>query len=366
MIIDAKGSWGSVQLDAQENVPWGLEVGIRGSRNTAFWLRGASRFLSFESVKILFLYGAGASYGSGPCHPNRPPLGNGPAGLFAELSRRATFSEVLPPILAPKFITNFEEAMSEWLEDGFGYAPARALAVIREMALFFLELCPLDNNLYIRFADLIARTRADVALATLNYDLLLELALERVGFRVRSLHDAASLLPTGAPGVPVLPIHGACNLVPSERQDVRYVGGMMTQDAVLYDGPISRVSLAEAIERCRTEGCFPPALAFFTPNKRTIVGARAFQERVEQWHSLVAWAEQIVIVGVHVNPNDKHIWEVLGMAAAPILDCDPSPEAFEDWSRKLGRTGDRILRGTFEEAFPRIEALLQRPLWCAR
>jgi len=80
-------------------------------------------------MSIVFLFGAGASYGSGECYPHPPPLGN---TLLPELLRRGAFGAPTDDEYVRQLFENktFEEGMQEF----FDTSETRVPAVLREMS----------------------------------------------------------------------------------------------------------------------------------------------------------------------------------------------------------------------------------------
>ena len=117
-----------------------------------------------------FLFGAGASYGSVDCHPSVPPLGK---DLFAELEKLGGVAASLSDARREAFRSRFETAMSElYLNDS-----RLATALQREMSTYFSWFEPKANNLYIKLFRYLIDEQRKFHIATTNYDLLIEHAL---------------------------------------------------------------------------------------------------------------------------------------------------------------------------------------------
>src|SRR5688500_8325378 len=121
----------------------------------------------------VFLFGAGASYGSD--HIGTPPIG---IALFEAL--RAFNPQgwgQLPSSLSTNFRNDFERGMS-----GLAETHSHAMPVLqRAMAAFFFNYQPRTTNLYIQLAHRVRRHAWVGAFTTLNYERLLEISLSSVG-----------------------------------------------------------------------------------------------------------------------------------------------------------------------------------------
>jgi hypothetical protein len=167
-----------------------------------------SIFESSEPVQFLrmgtvFLFGAGASYGSCDCTPYCPPLGT---KLFSELQGRGGVAAEVTGALRDKFENDFERGMEEF----FRYRNTETTAFLREMADYFAQFEPGPKNYYVELARIVAQAKSSVVLATTNYEMLLELAVKRAGYNI--VYDKPPYYPKG--GIPVLKLHGSCNFLP--------------------------------------------------------------------------------------------------------------------------------------------------------
>ena len=132
-------------------------------------------------MPAVFLFGAGASYGS-DVSPRTPPLG---AALFPALQ---AFNPpgwgALPPEIGRAFQHDFERA--------FEGVPGHTLPPLqRAMAAYFFQFAPGPNSLYLALAHrLRARPGWQGAFCTLNYERLLELSI--IGRRRAPFHRHAT------------------------------------------------------------------------------------------------------------------------------------------------------------------------------
>jgi protoporphyrinogen oxidase len=92
-------------------------------------------------MSTVFLFGAGASYGSGECYPKNPPLG---PGLFAELQRWGGVAATVDEDLRRTFEGDFEKGMEHF----FRTRNSDITPFLREMADYFAQFEPGPNNYY--------------------------------------------------------------------------------------------------------------------------------------------------------------------------------------------------------------------------
>src|SRR5450755_4717247 len=99
----------------------------------------------------VFLMGAGASFGSGPCDPYRPPLGR---DLFAALRAEGGIAATFPDNLAREF-DDFEAGMAMlWDTRNRDLIP-----FLRQMGYYFVRFSPAPGNHYIELASMLKRLR---------------------------------------------------------------------------------------------------------------------------------------------------------------------------------------------------------------
>lgn len=307
-----------------------------------------------SAPRCLFLFGAGASYGSQTCA--RPPLGG--CDLFNALvgCDPAGWGK-LNTDLAKIFRNDFEEGMAQIVD-------TRRTALQLALARYLFGFEPSDGNLYFKLAKRIRRYRADKgvrwpgAFATLNYDRLLQSALTRAGLHFDLYEGFLDAFEMCAP-------HGLCNLFPSR---VRYdpnvsidprnpmvvfeAGSRIEFDKspVLLESP-SDFALAASWP-------FPPVMSYYEPLKESTVQMEWLEDRRDRFTMLVRSAEKIAIIGVRVHAEvDQHIWAPLADTPATLLYCSGNADDFRKWRLKVQRnnSNDIALDGLyFKEGFSEI------------
>ena len=291
----------------------------------------------------VFLFGAGASYGSDT--EGTPPLGS---GLFDALQAFSpdTWGNI-SPVEGAVFRTDFEKGMRAFTKahatDGTVDCMQRA------MAAYFFQFKPQPGSLYVNLAKRIQDTRWDGALATLNYERLLELSLRGVGLNVivgGPSHDSIELC---------LP-HGCCHLFIRVKVQGSIV---LASPKIKMDScgpPVAIDNESEFRKRICTDK-LPPVMCYFEPGKDARAGMSFLEGQRKMWKKLAQTATTIAVVGVRPRRNDAHVWEPLASTPARIIYCGgpcAAPE-YKDWAKRY-RSGrkDTVLQGYFLAEFDTI------------
>lgn len=290
--------------------------------------------------KKVFLFGAGASYGSDT--QGTPPLGE---ALFDAL--RLFNPDAWGTIngdLAGKFRADFENAMK--LINPHTLAPLQ-----RAMAAYFFQFTPGPANLYLKLANKIKHSGWTGAVCTLNYERLFELSLLQVGIK-----PFVGQPPAGQSGFELCLPHGCCHIF---CESAKGMSSAVSFDAhaVKTNGDLKVIG-NPGDHRARIEqDAFPPVMSYFEPQKRTTAGHSFIEGQRNRWRDIASKATTLVIIGVRVRPHDDHIWNPIASSPARVVYCGgPSgaPE-YKKWaeSHRNGR-GDFVLKGYFRNEFDRI------------
>lgn len=129
----------------------------------------------------LFIFGAGASYGSDTNKSFVPPLA---ADLFNNLARQ--YSDISGNSIAMSLASEFSKDFEQGLLKLYGKQPQFWSILQRCMAHFFFQYNGIniqirDSNLYYRLAQEIKKSDKHISVATLNYERLLEITFSHVG-----------------------------------------------------------------------------------------------------------------------------------------------------------------------------------------
>lgn len=299
-----------------------------------------------DALSSVFVFGAGASFGSGPCHPHPPPLGG---QLFAELQRQGGIAASAGKEIAELFAEDFEKGMDRfWAERN-----VHTTQFLREMAAYFAQFEPLPGNAYARLLAILGGTRRKAVLATTNYEMLLEIAVSNAGHLV-----TYGTWPVPPNNIPILKLHGSCNFLPDinhvQIRGVSFDLSASPDGAIMECGVRPARSPLEVIRFCAEEDSLAPAIAMYSPTKRVLF-ARSFVEAQQaSWQKALSNTARVFLIGLRVHTVDEHIWGPLAESSAPIFYVGKEPDAFLNWANRnrLGRS--YVLAETFEDALKPI------------
>lgn len=296
-------------------------------------------------MSAIILLGAGASYGSGPCAPSGPPpLGN---QLYKELQLVSETARSFPESIQLAFDTHFETGMAQVRE----HLDELSGAFIRDMGAYFAPFEPLEGNAYHALVRAIIGSRRSVTVTSLNYDLLLEIAICKAGWKIT--YNATP----PAKNISVLKIHGSCNFLPDIGRGM--IRNMTIKDCAVHVRAPVRVATnaKDILDFCAREDSLAPAMSLYTRGKPVLYCPEFVQQQQNIWNDILGKAANVYITGVQVNPEDTHIWRLLAKTKARLHYFDPFESAlasFRDWANAVGRRGDRIQQCSFSEAAPLI------------
>lgn len=298
-------------------------------------------------MSSLFIFGAGASSGSGPCTPRPPPLGS---ELFGALRAVGGAAAEVSDDLAEIF-RDFEAGMDRfWVDHN-----TRTAELLRDMARFFAPFEPLDGNLYIRLISALGGTRKKAVFATTNYDLLIEHAIIKSGLLI-----TYGGLPTAPRNIPVLKIHGSCNFLPdiAPRQisGVRFDLSQSPGSSILGARVRVAQSTREILNFCANEDSIAPALAMYHPSKRVLFCSDFVNAQQEAFQSAIRSASRIYIIGLRVHLVDVHIWKPLAASKGRVYYVGREPGEFLNWANANNRKTAFDLGSSFDQALPKISS----------
>lgn len=314
-------------------------------------------------MSTVFLFGAGASAFSGPCHPTCPPLGD---DLFAALKKAGGIAATLDPSLVAVFENNgFEAGMARFREVRDVDTPE----LLRDTAAYLSQFAPGPQNCYRQLINALVARRHAAVLATLNYDVLIELAVHQTGMGVE--YGAVT---RERDNMPVLKLHGSCNFLPdvgtNQFINCRAEGGGDPTNAWMEPPAVRAVSAAEVRHFCRTEDSLAPVMACYAHGKPTPFAPTFVRGQQEKWRAALKSASSVYVIGVRVVPDDAHVWEPLRATKAAIGYVGPEDGPFHEWAAGASRRLDYTVASSFDAAVPIILRELtnrrrfsRRPIW---
>jgi hypothetical protein len=301
------------------------------------------------TAKVVLLFGAGASAFSGPVRyrgrlNKSPPLGCGPNGLFAALLREGGIAASFPAQVQAALIDDFEAGM-RLLERMPG---TWHCAFQRQIALHLASYAIRPHNHYLELLAPPHMRSREVQYSTINYDMLLDQALNSYGLQIEgSPKDCPNLR-----FVTLLKLHGACNILMKIKNNIH--GNEVSGSSFGFHSPVGgnvgKLYLARSyreIERwCRDyeNEQFAPVVAQYVREKTFLTHAEAFEEMQAFWAKKVLRANAVVLIGVRYVPGDEHIWKPLLESDAELLVVDPSFDAIEAWGVNRARKPQLIAK----------------------
>jgi hypothetical protein len=301
-------------------------------------------------VSTSFLFGAGASYGSGPCYPSSPPLGK---DLFDELVSQGGLVTNFPADLAATFREDFEAGMDRvWHERNGDLTKMQC-----DLAEYLVQFSPLEGNFYSKLMQIMGKNRKYV-MATTNYDLLIELAA-----MMNDMKLTYRALPIPENNLSILKIHGSCNFLPDPDFEIRGGTFILTNKAsAIMDVPLRISGSVEEIRWfCKDDNAMAPAIAIYSPEKQVLHSPEYVKQQQREWQRSLREASRIYVIGMRVHLVDEHIWGELAKVKVPVYYVGRQEEAFYNWAKDVGLKHAKVVASSFEEALPHIEATHRRP-----
>jgi hypothetical protein len=304
---------------------------------------------------LVFLFGAGASYGATHMLPERPPLGWEVYDRLAQAYPDVWGPKTLPGWYADGLRRDFERTMFD--EICLRIPSLNILEWQRSMAMFFARFTP-DESSEDLFSRLLERLKesggfSEVVIGSLNYDCILEKAAVRLGLRVEYLSDGA-----GEDVARVIKIHGSSNFVTEN----------LERHKVYLTSPGSAIGCAfECINPLLAEETlkekfaprelrYAPVMSLYAWGKNSLVGGVKVQELRNCWRTHALYAEQLVIIGVRPNRGDTHIWETVRGTGARVyyIGGREDHRGWQEANPRLESVGE-----TFEDGFGELMRLIE-------
>jgi hypothetical protein len=295
---------------------------------------------------IVFLFGAGASYGAGHILPCPPPLGS---GLYNELKNSFPITwGRLPPKIDKMFEIHFEDGMGYLWNKMESYVPD----LLQSLAMFFAGF-RLDGSKQDSYSKLFTRLINemminDVVFSTINYDCLIEFALSQCGRQIIYFGIPQTQDKTNA----VLKLHGSCNFLPNRISATR---GILIGSGIGIEGGIRvAADLSEVYNFCNSNTALHPSMAIYMKGKPVQTSPRIIEHLQNNWQKLILNATDVVTIGVNPWPDDKHIWDPLTKTSAKLLFIG-NEQAFKDWCRNYRKKGEsKYIGNRFNLHFPQV------------
>lgn len=112
----------------------------------------------------------------------------------------------------------------------------------------------------------------------------------------------------------------------------------------------SVVSPEEVITWCNGCTSLAPVIALYTKKKPFMVSRIAIQEHQSEWFRAMSDVDRVFVIGVHLQPEDHHIWDILRDCKAEVYYVGPEGEEVVRWAQLQGRTNFHHYANGFREA----------------
>ncbi|HHK8951685.1 SIR2 family protein [Escherichia coli] len=296
---------------------------------------------------VLFLFGAGASYGSGPCKPTNPPLGR---DLLLKMREEGGIASTIEGDLLNCFIDDPEKGMIRFFEE----RNSDTTELLKQMCSYLANFTIDEGNTYIKLFKMLKK-RKSICVATTNYDLLIEQAISSVGHLIQ--YYSSERIPKN---IPVLKIHGSVNFIP--RANIFNLRFEIPNDKsyAIFEGPIDIYDNAEKIiNYCKSNTALSPAVAMYHPNKTVLHCPSFIANQQKDFQTEISKSSKIFIIGLKINPDDKHIWSEIENTKADVYIVDRDKEATASWISRIHKKNIYHIADTFDGSVMRIKSILQ-------
>ena len=317
---------------------------------------------------LAFLFGAGASKGSGSVGPYAPPVMN---ELFDKLA--ATYPDEWGDSsrlneYAGQFRCDFEEAFNEYVLKNSANWPPNAVPTLdmlelqRRLALYFskfrLELP--KENLYTRLLEhlRLANILDSSFFATINYECLIERAARFLGLHINYCQDWSE-----EHVIRIAKLHGSCNFITSVDPYLRAAlsgGGVHSSATREILEPTNKLHEALAAKfrdgSSSRSNSYYPIMNQISPAKEEYLFSQDTQNARIEWEEAVKDAKTVVVIGVRYNADDGHIVNPLVVTNGRILYVGDR-KSFEKWHTL--NEGFIHVGETFAESFDALMSFLK-------
>ncbi len=290
-------------------------------------------------MKNLFLFGAGASYGSNDVNPYSPPLGN---DLFHKLNEFEPHHwGRFPSEIVDLFNLNFERGMGE-IWDKYSTHTAD---LMQSLGRYFSNFTVGSENLYYRLISSLKKTGKDkeCLFSTINYDCLIEDASIKNGYKI----DYNPKFNQNSQAISILKLHGSCNFITAQlnASNIRFSKG------IVFEGGIKPIPFPSVRSYFSGNTSLPPVMSIYARNKPLQVSPNTIKQIQNVWQDYIQTVEQIFVIGLNPNIEDSHIWDFLTKTQAKIfyigneVDFDQYTQNHRDSKENL------FINTTFETSF---------------
>nr|WP_294793324.1 hypothetical protein [uncultured Mucilaginibacter sp.] len=268
----------------------------------------------------IFLFGAGASFGSGQVDPCPPPLGS---DLYSALKRIYPSSwGSFDSTLQYKFNTDFETGMAQLIDQTGHLIPG----LMQQMAIFFSRfgLSSYHDNLYkslikeLKKRELLPAT----ILSSLNYDCLCEIAGFHEGIKIDYFGN------NDEQTAKIWKIHGSCNF---KLEGIDATRNISFGTGIKFDGgSIQILNPADVPKTYRGNTALYPSMCLYAKDKPLAIAEGLITSYQQDWSTMILNADKIFVIGVRPLSEDSHIWQPIANSKGSLYFVGDQNE-FENW-----------------------------------
>ena len=304
-------------------------------------------------MATLILFGAGASAycGERTIMPYNPPLGK---DLFIDLEKEISELSKLPQNIKDVFKNDFEKGMELFMKHNFNEAP---IDLMKKIGRYFLKFHPeyIYRNYYFLLLDNLIKMNKKVVFASLNYEMILEeVAIKYIGIK-KIAYNHKSFLPHLKDCISIIKPHGSANFIPENKNNFVIkkpdFTGTVCMDSSEHIKPFARDDakklLSDDINIYQS-----PAISCYMLGKPTYFSGAYVNKQRKLFKQAVSSAGRIIIIGVKLNEEDKHIWQPIAETKAIVGYVEPCPDDIIKWTKNNRRRKKNfILERDFESCF---------------
>ena len=329
---------------------------------------------SIKKSSYVVILGAGASYGSGDFHPEKPPLGN---ELMDRIKDSNEHTKLAYERYSDHFKVNYEIGVSMVRED----PDIDESWLMHAIGQYFSKFRPVVDSNYFKLLIGLKNTNRRVVLVTTNYDLLIEQWISLLNDAHRSEEENEEDYIKWDYGINkeldndflLLKIHGSCNFIPysgdsthltgqsfegsnlsnanisgSDIDNINFTGAKL--DNTIIDVPIKPLTNYENIDDWYENGnIHTPAMAQYDKDKTMNVGESTLKLIYERYIDSFKEASEIIMIGLAYQAHDKHIWDPIFNSRCGLRIIDPYPsKELEEWG-KARKSTTLIQKITFDD-----------------
>ncbi|HAM8871322.1 TPA: hypothetical protein IDX45_000598 [Escherichia coli] len=97
----------------------------------------------------------------------------------------------------------------------------------------------------------------------------------------------------------------------------------------------------------------------YHPNKTVLHCPSFIANQQKDFQTEISKSSKIFIIGLKINPDDKHIWSEIENTKADVYIVDRDKEATASWISRIHKKNIYHIADTFDGSVMRIKSILQ-------